>query len=142
MACDGRGWPQATDNDIKTKLTLDAAAGTLPDLFGPRPELLADFVAAGYLANLRPSLESWADWAQYPDVLKPFAEIGGKLIGLPGGSTFSFYYRKDVLEGAGIPTTQPTTWDEFYAICGQIARSGRQTSRHPRRNAVGRWYLG
>lgn len=111
----------ATDNDIKTKLTLDAAAGTLPDIFGPRAELLADFVAAGYLADLRPSLEAWADWAQYPDVLKPFAEIGGKLIGLPGGSTFSFYYRKDVLEAAGIPTTQPKTWDEFYAVCGQIA---------------------
>lgn len=111
----------ATDNDIKTKLTLDAAAGTLPDIFGPRPELLADFVAAGYLADLRPHLESWADWAQYPDVLKPFAEIGGKMIGLPGGSTFSFFYRKDLLEGAGIPIAQPTTWDEFYGICGQIA---------------------
>ena len=111
----------ATDNDIKTKLTLDAAAGTLPDIFGPRPELLADFVAAGYLADLRPQLEAWADWSQFPDVLKPFAEVGGKMIGLPGGSTFSFFYRKDVLEGAGIATTQPTTWDEFYAICGQIA---------------------
>lgn len=111
----------ATDNDIKTKLTLDAAAGTLPDVFGARPELLADFVAAGYLADLRPYLESWADWAQYPEVLKPFAEVGGQLIGLPGGGTFSFYYRKDLLEGAGIPTDQPATWDDFYNICGQIA---------------------
>ena len=111
----------ATDNDIKTKLTLDAAAGTLPDVFGSRPELLADFVAAGYLADLRPYLESWADWAQFPNVLKPFAEVGGKLIGMPGGSTFSFYYRKDLLEGAGIPVAQPKTWDDFYGICGQIA---------------------
>ncbi|MEZ4727980.1 MAG: extracellular solute-binding protein [Caldilineaceae bacterium] len=111
----------ATDNDSKTKLTLDAAAGTLPDVFGARPELLADFVAAGYLADLRPYLESWADWAQYPEVLKPFAEVGGQLIGLPGGGTFSFYYRKDLLEGAGIPTDQPATWDDFYNICGQIA---------------------
>ncbi|MCB0123948.1 MAG: extracellular solute-binding protein, partial [Caldilineaceae bacterium] len=88
----------ATDNDIKTKLTLDAAAGTLPDIFGARPELLADFVAAGYLADLRSHLESWSDWSQYPDVLKTFAEFDGKLIGIPGGGTFSFYYRKDVLE--------------------------------------------
>lgn len=111
----------ATDNDIKTKLTLDAAAGTLPDVFGSRPELLADFVAAGYLADLKPYLENWEDWAQYPEVLKGFAYFDDKLIGLPGGSTFSFYYRKDVLEAAGIPTTQPATWDDFYAICGQIA---------------------
>jgi len=111
----------ATDNDIKTKLTLDAAAGTLPDIFGPRPELLADFVAAGYLADLRPHFESWADWAQYPEVLKGFADVGGQMIGLPGGSTFSFFYRKDLLEAAGIATDQPATWDDFYAICGEIA---------------------
>lgn len=111
----------ATDNDIKTKLTLDAAAGTLPDIFGARPELLADFVAANYLADLRPELESWADWNQYPDVLKPFAEFDGKLIGIPSGGTFSMYYRKDLLEANGIATAQPATWDEFYATCGQIA---------------------
>ncbi|HRW10399.1 MAG TPA: substrate-binding domain-containing protein [Caldilineaceae bacterium] len=111
----------ATDNDIKTKLTLDAAAGTLPDIFGARPELLADFVAAGYLADLRSHLEAWSDWSQYPDVLKTFAEFDGKLIGIPGGGTFSFYYRKDVLEGAGISTEQPATWDDFYGVCGQIS---------------------
>ena len=111
----------ATDNDIKTKLTLDAAAGTLPDIFRPRSELLADFVAANYLADLRDHVESWTDWDKFPEVLKPFAEVGGKLIGIPGGSTFSFFYRKDLLEGAGIPIDQPKTWDEFLAICGQIA---------------------
>jgi len=111
----------ATDNDIKTKLTLDAAAGTLPDVFRPRPEMIADFVAANYLADLRGHLESWADWSQYPDVLKPFAEIDGKIIGLPSGGTFSFYYRKDLLEANGISTEQPKTWDEFFAVCGEIA---------------------
>lgn len=117
----------ATDNDIKTKLTLDAAAGTLPDVFGARPELLADFVAAGYLADLAPQLESWEDWDQYPEVLKKFAYFDDKLIGLPGGSTFSFYYRKDLLEGAGIPVDQPATWDDFYGVCGQIAEKTEAT---------------
>ena len=118
----------ATDNDIKTKLTLDAAAGTLPDIFSSRPELMADFVAAGYLADLKPYLENWQDWAQYPDVLKGFAYFGDKLVGLPGGGTFSFYYRKDVLEAAGISTEQPATWDDFYAICGQIAEKTEATA--------------
>jgi len=111
----------ATDNDIKTKLTLDAAAGTLPDIFSARPELLADFVAAGYLADLRPQLESWEDWDQYPDVLKTFSEFDGNLIGIPSGGTFSFYYRKDVLEGAAISTEQPATWDDFYGVCAEIS---------------------
>lgn len=113
----------ATDNDIKTKLTLDAAAGTLPDVFGARPELLADFVAADYLADLRPYLESWEDWDQYPEVLKGFAEFENILIGMPSGGTFSMYYRKDVLEGAEIATDQPATWDDFYGVCGQVAEN-------------------
>jgi len=111
----------ATDNDIKTKLTLDAAAGTLSDIFSPLGETLADFVAAGYIADLRPYIESWDGWAQYPEVLRGFSFFGDKLVGLPGGSTFSFFYRKDLLEGAGIPITQPNTWEEFFASCGQIA---------------------
>lgn len=111
----------ATDNDIKTKLTLDAAAGTLPDIFSARPELLADFVAANYLADLRSELESWDGWSQIPEVLKPFGDFSGKLIGVPSGGTFSLYYRKDVLEQNGIATDQPATWDDFYATCGQIA---------------------
>jgi multiple sugar transport system substrate-binding protein len=117
----------ATDNDIKTKLTLDAAAGTLPDIFRPRSELMADFVAANYIADLRPYLESWEDWDQYPDVLKVFAEIDGRLVGIPGGSTFSMFYRKDLLEGAGISVAQPNTWDEFYDVCGQIAEKTSAT---------------
>lgn len=111
----------ATDNDVKTKLTLDAAAGTLPDVFGSRPELLADFVAAGYLADLREHLESWEDWDQYPEVLKGFAEFEGILVGIPGGGTFSMFYRKDLLDGAEIATDQPATWDDFYGVCGQIS---------------------
>lgn len=127
MEADGKPWRMtsvvgpATDNDIKTKLTLDAAAGTLSDVFRIRPELTADFVAAGYLADLTEYIESWEDWDQWPDVLKGFAYVDGKLIGLPGGSTFSFFYRKDVLDAAGISTEQPKTWDEFYAACDQIA---------------------
>lgn len=111
----------ATDNDIKTKLTLDAAAGNLPDIFRVRDELIADFSAAGYLADLAPYLENWEDWDQYPDVLKEFAYVDDTLIGLPSGGTMSFYVRTDVLEEAGISTEQPKTWDEFYAVLDEIA---------------------
>lgn len=119
QAVDVRG--PATDNDLKTKLTLDAAAGTLPDIFSIRDELIADFVAANYLADMGPYLTTWEDWSQYPDVLKNLATYDGMVLGLPGGTTFSFYYRKDVLEENGISTEQPKTWDDFYAVCGQIA---------------------
>lgn len=112
----------ATDNDIKTKVTLDAAAGTLSDIARINGELIADFAAAGYLADMGPYLTKWPDWAQYYDVLKPLATYDGKILGLPGGSTFTFFYRKDVLTEAGISTDQPKTWDDFYAVCDQISK--------------------
>lgn len=110
----------ATDNDLRTKLTLDAAAGNLPDIVDVYTSLLADFVAANYLLDMTPYVKDWPEWAQYYDVLKDLAAIDGKIIGLPGGTTFTFFYRKDVLQSAGISTDQPKTWDDFYAACEQI----------------------
>ena len=110
----------ATDSDLQTKLTLDAASGTLPDLMGANNAWVADFAAAGYLADLGPEFQKWDGWSQYYDVLKVFAEQSGKIIGIPEGSTFNFFYRKDVLDQAGVTTEQPKTWDEFYARCDDI----------------------
>lgn len=111
----------ATDNDLRSKLALDGAAGTLPDIFGAYASQIADFVAADYVLNQQEYLEAWPDWQQYYEVLRNLAYYGGSLQGLPGGSTFSWFYRKDVLDGAGISTDQPKTWDDFYAACEQIA---------------------
>lgn len=110
----------ATDSDLQTKLTLDAASGTLSDLIGANNAWVADFAAAGYLADVGPYLTAWDGWDQYYDVLKIFAEQSGKIIGVPEGSTFNFFYRRDVVEGAGIATDQPKTWDDFFARCGEI----------------------
>jgi multiple sugar transport system substrate-binding protein len=127
MEAEGKPWRMthingpATDNDMKTKLTLDAAAGTLPDLARVNSELVAEFEAANYLHDMTGPLTSWEDWDQVSDVLKGLATYNGKILGMPGGSTFSFFIRKDVMEEAGISTAQPKTWDDFYAACDEIA---------------------
>ena len=110
----------ATDNDIKTKLTLDAAAGTLPDYFSFRPELVADFIAANYLADLTEPLTAWDGWEHIAPSLRDLATYDGKIYGIPGGSTFTFFRRKDVMDAAGISGEQPKTWDDFYAACEEI----------------------
>jgi multiple sugar transport system substrate-binding protein len=126
MAAAGKPWRidsvfgPATDNDYRAKLTLDAAAGTIADIFDIYQTDLADFTAAGYLMDMRKYLEGWSEWAQVYDVLKPLAEFEGKLVGIPGGSTMTFFVRKDVLDAAGISTANPKTWDEFYERCDQI----------------------
>ncbi len=126
MEKDGKPWRvdsvfgPATDNDYRAKLTVDAAASTIADIFDIYQTDLADFAAAGYLMDLRKYLEAWPEWGQIYDVLKPLGEFDGKLVGVPGGSTMTFFVRKDVLEKAGISTEQPKTWEEFYARCDQI----------------------
>jgi multiple sugar transport system substrate-binding protein len=110
----------ATDNDIKTKLTLDAAAGTLPDYFNIRAEMVADFIAANYLADVTEPLQAWDGWEHIAPTLRELGTYDGKLYGIPGGSTFTFFRRKDVMDEAGIPGDQPNTWDDFYTACEAI----------------------
>ena len=110
----------ATDNDYRAKYTVDAAAGTVADIFDIYQSDLADFSAAGYLLDLRKYLEAWPQWEKIYKVLRPLAEFDGKLVGIPGGSTMTFFVRKDVLEGAGISIENPKTWDEFYQRCDEI----------------------
>lgn len=131
MEKDGKPWRlkdvkgPATDNDLTTKYQLDAAAGSLPDLIDGLPNSqVADFAAAGYLLDLAPYIEKWDGWNQYFDVLKPFAYQSKKLVGLPGGTTFSFFYRKDVLTKAKVTLDQPKTWDDFYKACDLIRTAG------------------
>ena len=129
MAADGKPYRvtnvvgPATDNDIKTKLTLDAAAGTLPDIFRSRPELNADFIAANYLADLTSYLTAWDGWDQIAESLRGPAAFDGKYYGIPGASTFTFFRRKDVFEANGLTMGQPNTWDDFYAACDAAAQN-------------------
>lgn len=113
----------ATDNDYRTKMTIDAAAGTLADVVSVYAADVADYNAAGYLLDLKGYLEAWDEWKHYYDVLKPFAYVDGKLLGLPAGTTFTFFVRKDVLDANNIPTDQPKTWDEFYTACDAIKKA-------------------
>ncbi|MGD0005294.1 MAG: substrate-binding domain-containing protein [Anaerolineaceae bacterium] len=114
----------ATDNDYRAKMAIDAAAGTLADVVAVYNADIADYVASGYLLDLKQYLESWSDWNQYFAVLKPFAYFQGKLVGLPQGTNFTLYVRKDVLVNANIPIDNPKTWDDFYAVCDLIQKAG------------------
>jgi multiple sugar transport system substrate-binding protein len=130
MEADGKPWRvqmlmgAATDNDYRAKMTIDAAAGNLADIAAVNGSDFADYVAAGYLLDLKPYFDKWPDWANYYDVLKPFAVVGGKTVGVPSASTFTFFVRKDVLTTAGLPTDQPKTWDDFYKACDAIKGKG------------------
>ncbi len=117
----------ATDNDYVTKVTLDAASGTLSDVVGVNAEQYQDMVAAGYLADLTPLLDKSEDWKQYSPVVKEQLTVGDKTYGVADATTFTMFYRKDVLADAGISTEQPATWEDFFARCEEIASKTKAT---------------
>lgn len=111
----------ATDNDYVAKINLDAASGQAADITAVNYGAYQDMVAAGYLADITDLLNAWPEWANYADVIKDQITVDGRVYGLSGATTFTMFYRKDVLEAAGISTDQPQTWGDFYDICDNIA---------------------
>jgi multiple sugar transport system substrate-binding protein len=107
-------------SEYQTKITVDAAGGALSDVVWVRPEQLADFVAAGYLLDLAPYVENWDDWELFYPVIREQLTFDGSVRAISFGTTFTFFYRKDVMEEAGISTEQPKTWDDFYDTCDNI----------------------
>lgn len=118
----------APDKDYMTKLLTELAAGNGPDLFSvPGASAVADLVAAGYLAPVGAELAAWPGYADFVDVAK-------KLAVSPDGETYvmpmmlgiqQIYFRRDVLEKAGISTDQPKTWAELLDRAKEIkAKTG------------------
>jgi len=117
----------ATDNDYVTKVTLDAASGSLADVVQVNTEQYEDMIAAGYLADLTPLLDKSEDWKQYSPVVKEQLAVDGKTYAVTDPTTFTMFYRKDVLADAGISTEQPATWEDFFARCEEIASKTKAT---------------
>jgi multiple sugar transport system substrate-binding protein len=113
----------APDKDYLTKLLTELGAGNAPDLFSiPTTAAVADMVEAGYLAPVTAEFKAWDGYANLYDVAKQLAVS-------PDGETYvmpfmlgiqEIYYRKDVLEKAGISTEQPKTWQELLDRAAEI----------------------
>jgi multiple sugar transport system substrate-binding protein len=113
----------APDKDYMAKLLTELAAGNAPDLFSiPSAAGVADMVAAGYLAPVTKEIQAWPGYADLYDVAK-------KLGTSPDGETYvmpsmlgiqQIYFRKDLLEKAGISTAQPKTWQDLLDRAKEI----------------------
>ena len=110
----------ATDNDYVIKINLDAASGQAADLTNVNYATYQDMVAASYLADITDMLNAWEEWPNYAGVIKDQITVNDRIYGLSGATTFTMFYRKDILEEAGISTDQPQTWEDFYDICENI----------------------
>jgi multiple sugar transport system substrate-binding protein len=110
----------ATDNDYVTKINLDAASGQSADVTNVNYATYQDMVAAGYLADITDLVNAWDQWPNYAEVIKDQITVNDRIYGLSGATTFTMFYRKDLLEEAGVSTEQPATWAEFFERCEEI----------------------
>jgi multiple sugar transport system substrate-binding protein len=118
----------APEKDYLTKLLTELRAGNAPDIFtAPHGQDVADMAAAGYLAPLTAELKAWDGYAQSVDAAKAMATgKDGQMYVLPAMlNVQQIYYRRDILEKAGISTAQPKTWAELLDRAKEIkAKTG------------------
>jgi multiple sugar transport system substrate-binding protein len=118
----------APEKDYLTKLLTELRAGNAPDIFtAPHGSDVADMVAAGYLAPITTELKAWEGYSQMFDVGKAMATgKDGQIYVLPAMlNVQQIYYRRDILEKAGISTEQPKTWAELLDRAKEVkAKTG------------------
>lgn len=104
---------QGQVSDLQSKLTANAASGTLPELALAYNNAVTEFLPE--IIDLKPFIES--DFDNYEDIIESYRaenEEFGIVSGLPfNKSTYVYFYNKTLFDELGI--TAPTTWDELYA---------------------------
>ncbi|TIM79073.1 MAG: extracellular solute-binding protein, partial [Mesorhizobium sp.] len=106
-------------SDLYQKILTDWASGTNSVDAGVfAPQWMVDYIAGGYLEDLTPRVEADKD-IQQDDVGAFFRDFSEKYSGKTymitlDGDFHMMYYRKDVLEAAGLAV--PKTWDEYLEV--------------------------
>ena len=139
-------------SDLYQKVLTDWASGTNSvDVAVFAPQWMVDYISGGYLEDLTPRVE--ADSAiEQNDVgafFRDFSEkYNGKIYMLTlDGDFHMMYYRKDLLEEAGLEV--PKTWDEYLAVAKALNGKDMNGDGTPdfgscigkKRNAQSYWFV-
>lgn len=141
-------WINYGSGDTYQNLQLAIIAGEGgPDIVQIENSHLAQFVELGGLTDLTDQVEP------YLDIMNEFkwetAEKDGKYFAMPWDSgPVVLFYRRDVLEQAGLPTDPESvselvaTWDDYYALCETIvAETGLDCFAQNKANNYGRLFI-
>ncbi|TNC51691.1 extracellular solute-binding protein [Rubellimicrobium rubrum] len=103
------------DREYVAKLITELRAGSGPDVFSLPGSDVVDFATAGYLVDLTEDIQASEAWGQFFPVAQQLAaDAEGRIFVTPTMlAAQQLYFRRDVLEEAGISTEQPQTWDEL-----------------------------
>ena len=101
------------DKEYISKLLTELSAGTGPDVFSlPSSGEIVDFASAGYLVDVTDVVTGSEGWDQRFPIAQELARTDGKIYTMPTMLAMQqFYFRRDVLEAAGVSTDQPEDWN-------------------------------
>jgi len=111
--------------DLRTKLTVQAASGDMPDVSWCPQSYAREFIKDGLIIDWADIVEEDPDWHQWfaDPVLEALTETDGKILLAPlEASIDGLYYNKAMFDEHG--WTAPKTWDEFMALIPQIKEAG------------------
>ena len=111
--------------DLRTKLTVQAASGDLPDVSWCPQSYAREFAKDGLILEWQDIMEEDPDWHEWfsDAVLEALTEDDGKILLAPlEGSIDGLYYNKEMFDEHG--WTVPETWDEFMELIPKIKEAG------------------
>lgn len=118
------GVQQADYDETYQKVQAAIAANQPPAVFIGNK--ISEMVEGGMLADLTPYIDDRTPVDDYLDVFMKPAQIDGKVYAFPAyGTTQVMYYRKDLLEKAGIdPKEAYSSWENVYKASKEIQSKG------------------
>ncbi len=119
----------APEKDYLSKLLTELGAGNAPDLFTANFDSdVPDMVSAGYLAPMTAEVKAWDGYPQLFDVAKKLStSADGQIYALDSMLLVQqLYFRRDLLDKAGISTAQPANWKDLLERAREIkAKTGK-----------------
>ena len=112
-----------------TKLITQVAGGTAPDVAFVDSSAVNEFGSRNALVNLDGYMAGspTSPTSAFVPAFLQMAQVGGSTYGLPyDGETTALFYRKDMLEDAGV-TEPPTTWEEFQSAAAAVTDPAQKT---------------
>ena len=111
--------------DLRTKLTVQAAAGELPDISWCPQSYSRQFIKDGLIIDWADKIKEDPEWkAQFSDaVWEGLTEPSGEITLAPMEAAIdSLYYNATMFQEHGWEV--PKTWDEFISLCKVINDAG------------------
>jgi multiple sugar transport system substrate-binding protein len=120
----------ASDEDYKSKISLDLKTGSGADIYNIDGIWVGEFADAGYIKPIeelvggKDKVDGWEGWNQIPTSVQGNMSYKDKRYGVPSGTDGRvIYFNKALFAQAGLPADwQPKSWDEIISA-GQTLKA-------------------